>query len=162
MQRTDLDAFQRLMCEVQECYGHRPPSAAVLTHWVDALHDHPFHTVDSVLRNWIRTKQKPPVIADIAVICASIFSDKIEARAAADKKAFGGMPDEHKVTPYGKECIRRMKEMLAKPKVPSKEWARKIMENPDATWMQKQFAAPVYATMQHREPGEDDEMREAA
>ena len=157
MQRTDLDAFQRLMCEVQEIYGHRPPSAAVLQHWVDALKDHPFHTVDSVLRNWIRTKAKPPVIADISTVCAGMFSDKVEQRAAADKRAFGQEPDWGGVTPYGKECIRRMKAMVANPKKPNKEWARKIMENPNSTWVQRSIAGPVYATMQRREPGQDEE-----
>ena len=157
MQRTDLDLFQKLMCEVNECYGHRPPSPAVLTHWVDALRDHPFPTVDSVLRNWIRTKQKPPVIADIAGICAGILSDRIERRAEADKQQFSKAPDFEKATPYGKECIRAMLALVARPKPPSKEWARKIMENPESTFFQRQIAKPVYATMQRREPGQDDE-----
>lgn len=152
MYRSDLDAFQRLMVEVQECYGHRPPSAAVLQHWADALNDHPFHTVDAVLRNWIRTKQKPPVIADIATICAGIFSDKVEQRAIADKRAFGKIEEPHEITPFGRDCIRHIHAMLAKPKRPSKEWARKIMENPRSTHLQREFAAPVYRTM-----GESDQ-----
>ena len=162
MQRNDIDAFQKLMVEVQECYGHRPPSAGLLQHWVDALKDHPFHTVDSVLRNWIRTKAKPPMIVDIVSICTGIFSDKIENRAAADKAAFGKPFEWQGVTPYGAQCIREMRALLAKPKKPSKEWARKIMENPNSTEMQRNFAAPVYATMEQREPGQDDEEREVA
>ncbi len=156
MQQVDLNAFQKLMAEVQEVYGHRPPSPAVLQHWVDALKDHPFHTVDSVLRNWIRTKPKAPMIADIAVICAGIFSDKIESRAAADKKAFERMPQAHRATPYGSQVIAQMRAMCASTKRPSKDWARKIMENPNATEAQREFANRVYKPPE-REPGSDDE-----
>ena len=168
MQRVDLDNFQRLMAELYECYSHKPPSAAVLQHWVDALRDHPFATVDNVIRNWIRTKPKLPVIADITKTCADIFSDRVEQRAAADKRAFA-QEVPHAVTPYGEQCIREIRALLAKPKRPSKEWARKIMENPNSTEFQRNFAKPVYEDLLHSEgkrervPGEDDEpLAEAA
>ena len=157
MQRVDLDSFQKLMAEVQEVYGHRPPSAAVLQHWVDALNDHPFHTVDAVLRNWIRTKPKAPMIADVTLICAGMLSDRVEQRAAADKRAFEKMPEAHKITPYGSQVIAQMRAMVATTKVPSKDWARKIMENPNATELQREFAKGVYKPTD-REPGCDDEL----
>ena len=162
MQQVDLNGFQKLMAEVQEVYGHRPPSPAVLQHWVDALKDHPFHTVDRVLRNWIQTKPKVPVIADITRICADIFSDRVESRAAADKKAFEVSPEEWKgPTPFAEKCIAEMKAMLAKPKPPGKAWARKIMENPNSTETQREFASRVYKPVD-REPGSDDDLAEAA
>lgn len=162
MQRVDLPAFEKLMGEMAEVYGNRPISAVALGHWVDALSEHPFHTVDGVLRNWIRTQRKPPVIADITGICSSLLSDRVEQRAAADKAAFGEKLVFKGVTPYGKSVIAGMRELLKKPKVPSKDWARKIMENPNSTWEQRSFAAPVYATLEQREPGQDDEERAAA
>lgn len=157
MQRTDLERFQKLLVEVYECYGSRPPSAAALVHWADALHSYPFHNVETVLRNWLQTKPKAPVIADITRPCADILSDTVERRAEADKRQFEGTPDFQKATPFGKECIRAMLALVAKPKPPSKEWARRIMENPESTFFQRQIAKPVYATLQHREPGQDEE-----
>jgi hypothetical protein len=153
----DLDSFQKLMVEVQEVYGHRPPSPAVLQHWVDALKDDAFHTVDSVLRNWIRTKPKPPMIADITKICADLLSDRVENRAEADRKAFAAPIVFKGVTPHGRKCIAQMRALIAKPKRPSKDWARKIMENPKANELQREFAKGVYVARE-REPGDDDDL----
>lgn len=134
-----------------------------MVHWTDALHSYPFHNVDKVLRNWLQTQKKAPVIADITKPCADLLSDAIESRAAADKRAFDQTPEAHKATPYGSQVIRDMRAMLASTKIPNKEWARKIMENPNSTELQREFAKPVYATLPQREPGEDDEpLSEAA
>lgn len=157
MQRLDIERFKALIAEVYECTHGRPLSAAALIQWADALHDHPFHRVESVLKTWLRTKTKPPVIADIVGICAGMLSDSVESRAAADKAAFSQQIVFKGVTPYGSQCIKSMRAMLRNPKRPNKEWARKIMENPNSTHLQRDFAAPVYATMQTRQPGEDDE-----
>ena len=147
MQRADLERFTSLMGEVYECFGHRAPAPGALTHWVDALRDHPFHVVDGALRMWLKTKHKPPVIAEIVKSCGERLSDSVESRAEADKAAFGGGVVWRGVTPYGAKCIAEMRAMLRNPRPPSKNWARKILENPHSTEFQRRFAAPVYATM---------------
>lgn len=161
MQRIDLPAFQALLTEVYECYGNRPPSAQAMIHWGDALNSFPFHNVERVLKNWLHTKQKAPVIADITRPCADMLSDSIESRAAADKKAFEVKPEQWTgPTPLAEKCIAEMKAMLAKPKRPGTDWARKIMENPNSTEFQRDFAKPVYERFykkKERVPGEDDE-----
>lgn len=164
MQRIDLERFQKLLAEVYECLGGRPPSAAAMLHWADALNSFPYHNVERVLKTWIQTKTKPPVPADITKLCGEILSDSIESRAAADKRAFEVKPEEWKgPTPFAEKCIAEMKAMLAKPKRPSKDWARKIMENPHSTELQREFARPVYEQMvkagewRERQPGEDFE-----
>lgn len=158
MRQIDLDQFQKLMTEVFECYSVRPPSAAALSHWIDALDAHPFSTVERVLRNWLHTQKKSPVIADIVKPCADMLSDSVESRAAADARAFVFKPEEWRgPTPFAEQCIAQMWAMLKEPKRPSKEWARKIMEDPNSSENQRSFAAPVYEKIRQRVPGEDDE-----
>lgn len=59
--------------------------------------------------------------------------------------------------------IAHIHALLRAPKMPSKDWARKIMENPHASELQREFARPVYDQMvkagewRERQPGEDDE-----
>ncbi len=156
MLNADIPSLKKLIAETYECCGARVPSDGAMAQWFDALREHPFETVQSVLKTWLRTKTKPPVIADIALICAGMLSDRVEARAAADKAAFSKPPEWSGVTPYGSKCIAEMRALLAKPKRPSKEWARKIMENADSRPLAREFAAPIYAKMRERQPGEDD------
>jgi hypothetical protein len=157
VQRIDLPAFQALLTEVYECYGNRAPSAQAMLHWGDALHSFPFHNVERVLRNWLHTQKKAPVIADITKPCADLLSDSVEQRAEADRKAFAAPIVFKGVTPHGRKCIAQMRALLAKPKRPSKEWARKIMENPNSNELQREFAKGVYVARE-REPGDDDDL----
>ncbi len=85
-----------------------------------------------------------------------MLSDRVEQRAAADKAAFSRPPEWTGVTPYGSKCIAEMRALLTKPKHPSKAWSRRIMESTESTSLQREFAAPVYATIRERQPGEDD------
>lgn len=128
MQRLDLPRFESLMAEVFECFDRRPPSANAMAHWVDALHVYPFLTVQDVLRGWLKTKAKAPVIADIANACAEISSRSLEHRAASDAKAFGQRFTFQDPTEYGSKCITAMRKLLRTPKAPGREWARKILD----------------------------------
>lgn len=157
MQRIDSDRFGQLMAEVFECFDRRPPSAAALVHWSDALADYSFIAVEDVLRNWLRERTKAPVIAEIVSICSERAISGRERRAEADKIAFARPCEWRGVTPFGSQCIAEMREMLKSPKQPSRDWAYRIMDNPSSTEMQRDFARSVVHPPLNREPGEDRE-----
>lgn len=57
--------------------------------------------------------------------------------------------------------MARIRELLsAKPSAPSKDWARKLLDDPHATYLQKRMASEALLPrigQRERQPGEDDE-----
>lgn len=125
MNRPDIPAFERLLAEVAACYNRKEyPEAAVKT-WFRELEEFPFGLVSSYMRNWIRTKSKPPTIADIVTPLADRLSSQIEAQTQANNRATA-LPTP--VTPHGIECMAKIREIMANPRAPGRWWAYEIRD----------------------------------
>ena len=169
---TPIEAgdFEKLMAEVAACYGERDYPQEALKAWFRELSEFPFRQVQAYMRNWIRTKPKRPMIADILVPLADRRSDQIEAKALEEKKAQIRF---HPATKYGRQCLAEIMAKLTDRKAPGKWWAYELRDRKRAgaelTYAQEEMAKKacgqdwgtnrIYAGMpiSDRIPGSDDE-----
>ena len=128
MQRVDLPQFEALLAEVAACYDRREYPAEAIKTWFRELEEFPFGQVSAYLRNWIRTKPKPPVISDILVPLCERRSDQIEAKAQADRKVVPLVP----ATEFGKQCIAEIMAKLANLRPPGSWWAYELRDRKHA------------------------------
>lgn len=133
MQAADADAFNALLADVAECMGHRPISARATVHWFDALREHPFPRVRSVLKGWMVTRHKLPTIADICRECAELAAADRERIAKAEAAAFDRTPDYRGPSEIGRRAMREIRSFLREgQRQPGKWWAREIVQAHEA------------------------------
>lgn len=129
MQRSDLADFEKLMGVVAENFGHKILSAEALRVWITALEEHPFMRVKSVLLNWMQTKTKFPLIADLTRACSDIASVERDRIAAAERQHFNRMPEYRGPSEAGKRAIREIRALLKDgPRAPGRWWAREVLQ----------------------------------
>lgn len=129
MNPSDIPILRARLCETAEALGAKAIGEAGLKAWQIALKDFPCADVIDALDQWLRTKQKMPVPADIRALCSAHLSDRIEIRAIADKAEFAaGARNMMAVIDkrIGREHLTRIHEILAK--------ARANPPSPDDWW----------------------------
>lgn len=126
MNRVDLPAFETLMQEIAECYDHKPYGTGALKHWVEALSEFPYSKVRHRLILWRDSKPKIPTIADILPGLRNTASEELEKKAEEDKKIFAKAYTP--VTPFGEECMAKIRTMLANHRPPGRWWAYELRD----------------------------------
>ena len=128
--------------------------------WFETLKEFPAPVVFGALSNWAKLNHKFPVPNDVWKICNERASETRERVAVAEKKAFEEGWKKAAATPYGRQKLLEIKQILSAPKpTPDQHWRRvlKTPELPEATYRMAEsfFARRSLEVM--RELGQDEE-----
>lgn len=162
MHKTDLQILANQLNALAEVFEKKPVSPKGLEVWFDTLRDFPTERVISVLIGWAKTHTKYPSPAEVWKVVNEISIDLREEKVRQERAQIEREYQHMGATPQGKAIIKRMYEILAKPKrTPSQHWEYVLsLKNPP-------FLAAEYArealkklnpqAVVEREPGMDDE-----
>jgi len=85
MRPIDAKPLGESLTALAEVFGVRPPSAAAVTVWADALRDFPIERVQGLLRSWPKMHTKMPVPRDAWSVLNDDRTEAIEKQNAAEK-----------------------------------------------------------------------------
>lgn len=88
MNQSDLPTLRDRLTELAEALGGKAPGEGGVKAWLLALRDFAMPDVTDALDQWLRTKTKMPAPADVRLILAGRLSDRIEAKAVAERAEF--------------------------------------------------------------------------
>jgi len=118
---TDKKEFMLMMKIVCSSFNHKEFDKDTLRYWFAKLEKYDFKTVSSSFDQWIDSSRSFPTVKDIIELCkpkAEVYSkltykiDLIESKKHVDE-------------------IKLAVEEMTKPKRDMKDWARKIIANPE-------------------------------
>ena len=122
MKPYDLDAFERFMGELADCYGRQPYTTGALKHWAEALQDFEWRQVKAKLSVWRDSNPRPPQVGDIL---PSLKQVRDFERIRGEQKA-PELPTP--VNAHGEACLAKLKAILAHPAKPNKAWAYQLRD----------------------------------
>ncbi|HWW29926.1 MAG TPA: hypothetical protein VNY80_07940 [Steroidobacteraceae bacterium] len=132
------------MAEMADALGTKAPGESGTKAWFIALKDFAVDEVVDALDHWLRTKPKMPSPFEIRAILAGRLSDRIEAKAVAEKRVFAA--GAHRILSdaerrAGREQLRQVRAMMtaAAPHEPDDWWHALITiwrRGESLVWMQ--------------------------
>jgi hypothetical protein len=128
VKKIDLPNFEKLLIELAECYDRKPPTAAAIGHWFDALLAFSWSQVERELRHWLTTKNKFPTIAEIFLSMNEKNIDEREAKWAAEKKQALTETTTFGKSPEGTKFFAQIKKTLSSVQPDSNTWAYRILD----------------------------------
>ena len=156
MQKTDLDLLAKQLNALTEVFDKKPVTPKALEVWFDALREFPTERVMTVLIGWSKTHGKFPTPADVWKSTNDMCIDLREAKAREEKATIERETRFMGVTTQGEEIILRIREILHRPRLTPKQHWERILNNPKAIPLAKEYAMAALSKKE-REPGEDDE-----
>jgi hypothetical protein len=161
--KTDLQVLANQLNALAEVFEKKPVSPKGLEVWFDTLRDFPTERVISVLIGWAKTHTKYPSPAEVWKVVNEISIDLREEKVKQERAQIEREYQHMGATPQGNAIIKKMYEILAKPKrTPRQHWEW-VMRNPKAPHIATECAKEALKRWQvvEREPGCDDEIQEA-
>jgi hypothetical protein len=113
----DGKTLKARLSELADALGGKAPGEAGIKAWTVSLQDFPIEEVVAALDLWLQTKTKMPAPADIRQILAGRLSDRIEAKAQAEKAEYeaGATRILSEVSRgIGREYLAKIRDILAK------------------------------------------------
>lgn len=160
MNKIDLQLLANQLNALAEVFEKKPVSPKGLEVWFDTLRDFPTDRVISMLIAWPRTHTKYPSPAEVWKAVNEISIDIREEKARHERALIAQEHRHMGATPQGRAIIKRVYEILSKPKItPRQHWER-VLANPKAQHLAKEYAKEALKKWEpaEREPGSDDEL----
>ena len=161
MQKFDAQTMAQQLNLLAEVYEKKPVSAKALEVWFDTLKEFPTERILTLLIAWPKTHHKFPVPAEVWKACNERGLGEREETAARERAE--NMRQPFVRSPRGAEFLEKMRAMLAKPKRSPREHWQHILATKPKDSIGYRYASEVLKQREvEREPGQDDEEREAA
>jgi hypothetical protein len=162
MQKYEAQTLAQNLNSLAEVFDKKPVSAKALEVWFDTLKEFPTERVMGLLINWPKAHGKFPTPAEVWKACNESSMSERESKASAERQVNAG-PIVWPKTQHAQDCLRRMREMLTKPKrTPMQHWEWVISRAPKGS-TGHQYAVEALVDLRARagitarEPGQDDE-----
>ena len=160
---TDISTLKDRLAELADVFDRKPLTDKAIRVWFDTLREFPCEHVMSLLIGWPKTHTKFPAPAEVWKAMNEWAIDKREQKAARERReefhpGVGGAQAE--------AFIAQIRKTLNNPQwTPAEHWQRVHERQPEGS-IGKRYAAEVLMKrgllQEPREPGQDDEEREAA
>ncbi len=150
------DFFARLN-GLQEVYGKPKITPAAAQIWWDTVRELDHNDVFGVLGYWAQSNTKPPAPADVWRVSNDKRTHRLEEKSERERAQNRGNPADqwHGATPYGREMLRRIVDMLEHPQ-PQRPWPEKALARVHAgealPFITRKWAADWF-----RKQGRDDD-----
>lgn len=160
MNQIDAPRFTEAVNSLAEVFGKNALGPKAMNLWFGVLKEFDCVEVCTMLGAWPKTNSKFPAPADVWKALNERATDTRERIAAAEKKVFEEGWKKAAATPYGRQKLLEIKQILSAPKpTPDQHWRRvlKTPGLPEATYRMAEsfFAKRSLEVM--REPGQDEE-----
>lgn len=165
---ADAKVMQDRLNELAEVFDKKPVGEKGLTVWFSVLREFPTEKVCGVLIGWPKTHTKFPAPSEVWKAVNDIQINEREKRAEQENKAAGFEPGVG--GEQAEKFIAQMRVMLKKPKwTPREHWERVLSSQPEGSIGHRyaseallKMGARTAPAVMEREPGQDDEERDAA
>lgn len=131
MKAVELSVLAGRLNELAEYYDRKPPSAAALKIWLDALSECWLDDVLRVLSDWPKTRRAMPLADEVLQACRKVVSDRIEAEGERNRKTQASLRD-FSTAMAAQDCpqARVARQLLA-------EWARRQRNMDARAWAKR-------------------------
>jgi len=165
MRSEELPKLRERLMELADYYQSKEPSPGAMRVWLDALQECRLDDVLWVLKDWPKSKPKPPLAAEILTIVRTKLSDRLESEAvqrALDGRKQAIAPERMKGDPKSPAYLKfkeDMKALKAQPKPGPKDWAFRYVARCESGEIPAQLdmliAAKQIVAEFSREPGQE-------
>lgn len=164
MKSYDAAQFSESLNRLAEALDRRPISPKGIEVWFDALKEFPTPLVLGILANWAKLHPKFPTPAEVWKTVNDLQIVDRE-RAAAQLRAQARESIRFSRTPEGQRALSKIRTLVERPrKSPRAHW-ESILRAHGSDTIGHEHAQAALAMLGHkrhvREPGEDDEDRQA-
>ena len=166
MNKIDAQTLAQNLNALAEVFDRKPVSAKALEVWFDTLKEFPTEKVMGKLINWPKSHVKFPAPAEVWKECNEYSIKEREDRNARERAE--NVREPRADDAVARANIAKIKALLSRPrKTPIQYWEMVLREAPKGSLAEssakeclKKLRGYVYE--QEREPGQDDEEKEAA
>lgn len=136
MKSHELPMLAARLTQLAEYYDKKPPGAAALKVWIEALEAVQIYDVNAVLADWPKTHRSMPLADEVLKLASGRLSDRIEAEAERNRQTTPAITDLaanlcRNLSPEGKRArgdLQRLLDVLKGKDRNPKAWAERLRQ----------------------------------